>query len=560
MSIADSIRQFFAPRRAQHSPIHEAVATKALQERLADLELSIAELGWSRLGQRMELEFSRAALLDIWKACRYSFVKNPIINRAVTLQAIYVFGQGVTFEADNQTLQAFVDDFVADPKNRTELFSHQARIMKEQDLQVLGNIFFSFHTRASDGKTILRSVIPQEVIEIVSNPDDAKDPWFYHRQWEQPSIDLATGRIGAPKSDDAYFPSTSYLFSQKERPATLNGIRIEWNVPIYHMKSGGLSDMEFAVPEIFQGLDWSMAYVKFLQDWARVVAAHATYAMKLTTGGGKQGQLDVKAKLGSTFSEGSTGEQNPRPSAGAFFVTGSGSDLAPMRTAGATENPEGARRLLLMICAAVGMPETFFGDVSTGNLATAKSLDRPTELKFRDRQTLWSDAHEEILVTAARIAKLAPASALRSNQAADVGTVKAVFPPILEHDVAEQMAAIVSGATLNGNASANTIDRETLSRLVLQALAVEDVDDVLERLQAEWDAADAEEQARADAMAAAVQSGLGQPNPGAGRSKGDAAGDPQVKEAIRELAAAVKVLHEKAIAGTYTPARRKKPE
>ena len=547
-----------ARNNKKRSRIHEAVVERALTERLADLELSIAELGWSRLGQKMELEFSRAALLDIWKACRYSFVKNPIINRAVTLQAIYVFGQGVTFEADNETLQTFVDAFIADPKNRTELFSHQARIMKEHDLQVMGNLFFSFHTRQSDGTTIIRSIIPQEITDIVSNPDDAKDPWFYHRQWEQPTMDLNTGAVGAGKSYNAYYPSTSFIFSQTERPASVNGVKVIWDIPVLHVKSGGLSDMKFAVPDIFQAIDWSQAYVKFLQDWARVVAAHATYAMKITTGGGKQGQLDVKAKLGSTFGETSTVENNPRPSAGSFFVSGSGTDLSPMKTAGATENPEGARRLLLMQCAALGQPETFFGDVSVGTLATAKSLDRPTELKFRDRQTLWSDTFSDILTTAARIAKMAPASSLRSSQAADVGSVKAVFPPILEHDVAEQIAAIVQGATLAGNPSADTIDRETLSRLILQALAVEDIDAVIEKLQEEWAAADAEEQARADAMAAAVQSGLGQPPQSAGRSKGDAAGDPTVKEAIRELATAVKVLHEKAIAGTYAPTRRSK--
>jgi hypothetical protein len=50
-----------------------------------------------------------------------------------------------------------------------------------------------------------------------------------------------------------------------------------------------------------------------------------------------------------------------------------------------------------MVAAATGMPEFFFGDANVGNHATAKTLDRPTELKFLDRQTLWADIHQDIL-------------------------------------------------------------------------------------------------------------------------------------------------------------------
>ena len=106
--------------------------------------------------------------------------------------------------------------------------------------------------------------------------------------------------------------------------------------------------------------------------------------------------------------------------------------------------------------------------------------------------------------------------------------ISADFPPILEHDVAEQMAAIVSGATLNGNATAGTIDRETLARLVLQALAVDNIEEVIARLQVEWDEMDAAEEDRAAAMATAVTKGLSQDK--------QVPATPAVQEAVRGLA------------------------
>jgi hypothetical protein len=153
--------------------------------------------------------------------------------------------------------------------------------------------------------------------------------------------------------------------------------------------------------------------------------------------------------------------------------------------------------MLLMVAAAVGLPETFFGDASVGTLATAKSLDRPTELMMRDRQTLWGDVlaqiHDYVLLQAVK----APQGRLRG-----MGTVLTVvedglrseavqwaddidphiatdWPPLIEHDTAATIAAITQAATLNGQQPAGTMDLQTISRLVLSALGVQDVDQVL---------------------------------------------------------------------------------
>ena len=37
------------------------------------------------------------------------------------------------------------------------------------------------------------------------------------------------------------------------------------------------------------------------------------------------------------------------------------------------------------------------GDLDQGNLATAKTLDRPTELAMMDRQQLWADIFQRLI-------------------------------------------------------------------------------------------------------------------------------------------------------------------
>ena len=72
-----------------------------------------------------------------------------------------------------------------------------------------------------------------------------------------------------------------------------------------------------------------------------------------------------------------------------------------------------------MVAAATGLPESFFGDVSVGTLATARSLDRPTELKFHSRQTLWADVLRDLLGYVIDQAVTAPRGQLQGTVATD---------------------------------------------------------------------------------------------------------------------------------------------
>lgn len=163
----------------------------------------------------------------------------------------------------------------------------------------------------------------------------------------------------------------------------------------------------------------------------------------------------------------------------------------------------------------MGLPETFFGDVSTGNLATAKSLDRPTELKFRDRQELWKSILITILEYAIARNQRAANGRLRLAGAEAKPQIRVTFPPILEHDIREQIGAIVQGATLDGKEPVS-ITWQTTARLVLEALGVADVKAEIEALEDQREEQDDETN---------VQS-------------------PKVAEALRELRTAITRLHE----------------
>lgn len=447
-------------REAQAVAENYAYKLETLQEQLQDLEIALGDPGWQRISNKYDLEFSRSGLQQITKMARYYFLKNPLINRACGLQAVYVWGQGCTINVkDNPEAEAAIKAFESDHRNTAELVSQQARALQEIELQVTGNLFFvlfSPPTGSPDGVLQVRTLPFEEIQDIISNPEDSREPWYYRR---------------TVKGEQVLYPDWRYL--PENKPSEYDRIPIEWDHPIYHVKVGGFTHMRFGVSEMYSAIDWARAYKEFLEDWATIVRALSRFAWKMTVKGGNNRMQSIRTKLQTKVGLG-TPETNPPPATGGMAMvagidptTGQGVDLTPMPKSGATIAADDGRRLLLMLCAATGLPETFFGDVSVGTLATAKSLDRPTELKFKDRQTLWADVLEAIYryMLDKQGVKLA-----------EDETVSIDFPPLLEHDVDASVTAIVNAATLSGKADAGLFDKEDLLRLLLKALGEDDID------------------------------------------------------------------------------------
>ncbi len=491
----------------QNASLREAYdqALEFFQERLAELELALEDVGWQRVFGETDREFSRAGLLTINKLARIYWLKNPLVKRAIYTQTCYVFGQGMTIQADHPLINEVVQAFVDDPKNRSEFFEHQSRMLKETELQLFGNLFFVFFVHPDTGRVRLRSIHPDEIEDIIYNPEDDKDPWYYRRSWTETRINTSTG-TPEQKTRQAYYPDWRH-HPAGGHPDQIGNIPVEADTPVYHVAVNCLSDMKFGVSEIYAACDWAQAYKNFLEDWATIVKAYSRFAMALTTKGGRKGVASARSKLASTLS--TTGaETNPAPVTGSTFIGTEGVKLEPVRTSGATTGMDDARRLMLMVSSATGIFEHYLtGDPSTGNLATAKSMERPMELMFRDRQELWRSVIHEILQfvidCSARAAKGKIPGRTEKDEYGEENVVldndkenddenlrdkpinrsiSITFPPLLEHDVLAMVDAIVNAATLKGAPAAGTLPLKLITRLLLQALEEENIDEILDQL------------------------------------------------------------------------------
>lgn len=473
-----------------------------VRERMAEIELALEDLGWVRMGWETQGQLSRSGLRKLTIICRQLYLKHPLINHAVNIRTNYVWGQGISVVAKAAEINAVIQSWWDLKENKVELTGHRARMLKEKELAVAGNIFLALFSDPIRGTVRVRSIEVEEIEDIISNPDDRREPWYYHRRWQQPTaFDPEIGISMATEQVEAYHPD--WLYRPKVKPAKLGGIPVRWDAPVYHMKVGGLDNMRFGVPTIFPAIDWARAVQKDLENYATVKASLARFSTLLTVKGSPATRAAAKAMLASTISSGtSSGEHNPPPVAGSAFIQADGAaKLEGFKSAGLQANPDEGRRLGLMVGAGADIPETMlWGDATLGNYATAKSLDRPTELSMTSRQQDWVDTFVDITGYVLDQSGLATKGQLRSKVQVDEYSgetqvlilakkggapldrrVDVAFPAILEHDVLDTVQAISTAATFGGYALSGLIDQRTLARLLLIALQVNNVDEVLDR-------------------------------------------------------------------------------
>ncbi len=481
----------------------ERVNNDVIHESLRRLEMAMEEEGWRRTTASIEQEFTRGGLTDMIRISRAMYLLHPLVKRAVDVKSYYVWGNGVTFQANEDMIQEqIVLPMMADDSNRDELFGHQAQILTTVDRQVDGNLFFALFTNDL-GDVSVRSIPTEQILEILSREGDGRILTYYRRMWTEETM-TDNGAIERKQRDELY---PDWRYHPRTKPDTFGGLPVNWNAPIISRKTGGFKSMKFGVPETYAALEWARAYKGFLEDWHTIVKSLSRFAFKATTkkrklkGLRKKLEEEGKGEGGSSAAEeeepkggGPSGLRRPRR-IGDVFAGGENDDISPIPKTGATVGADDARPSRLMIGASFGLPDTILsGDVDVGNFATSKTLDRPTELMIVSDQRFEGDLRADIFryCIDAKIRALAPG--FRGKEVTDPrsgllviepdmdATVNVTFPPVLEHDQKASVESIVAAATLMGRTDAHVMPPELLSKMLLEALGAEDIEKVLDEL------------------------------------------------------------------------------
>lgn len=486
------------------------------QGAFGDIELALQNVEWRREVNLSWLEFSRWGIQQIILITRLYYIKNPLVRRLIDIAAYYVFGRGVEVSSPDEDANEVLRDFFE--RNKKTL-GPIALVELEKRKYYDGNLFFAFFPDQNDtGQVSVRTIDATEIMDIVTDPDDTDTPWFYRRSWVSRNFDILTGQV-ATKQEDGWYPALGH--DPDDKPLTINAQQVHWDTPILHRKCGHIAKWHFGCPIIYPALDWAKASRRFLEACATVKAALAQIAMTLTTKGGQQALEGAKQQLQTNIGPSSSlWDTNPTAVNASIFASGPGTTLAAFQTRGGGGDPEEVRQYKLMCCIVVGVPETFLGDVKTGNLATATSLDRPTELCFLEKQEAWREDLVTIAQYVLKVSNGAPSGRIRASRgkvpASDVVIreaarvrlpdgrmvyespkteagkpitkpgvieVKATFPAIREGDVPALIGAAVQAMTLgNKGGQVVGIDEKEGVRRLFELSGIENGDEILEEM------------------------------------------------------------------------------
>ena len=372
-------------------------------------ELLLQNINWQREINYSWLEFTRWGIQQIILICRLYYIKNPIPRRLVDVIAQYTFARGFDITTDDGASNDAIKDF---KRRNAKVLGHVALTAQQRSKITDGNLFWVFFTNEGTGLCDLRLIDATEIQDIRTDPEDADSPQYYQRIWTERVFSPDQGSA-ATAVRRAWYPAIDFI-PVGEKPLKINGDPVMWDAPVYHRKLGTVGKWLFGCPPMYPMVDWAKASRHFLEVCMSVRESLSQWATTLTTKGGQQAIEGIKQQMQTQVGPGSPAyDTNPAAVAGSTFISGPGTKLEAFKVQGAAFSPEDVRRYLLMCCMVLGMPETFLGDVSTGNLATATSLDRPTETVFLSIQEEWIEDLTVIVSYALKQQAAAPGGKLR---------------------------------------------------------------------------------------------------------------------------------------------------
>lgn len=452
------------------------------QEALADLALQLEDRGWRSLAHGVADEFTAEGRRRVSEACRTMAVSNPLIKRGLIVRIGYIWGQGVevegrvdgddtTAEDVNALLVAFNED------NERSLTGAQAREELERAQGTDGEVYLACFTSPLTGRVQVRSTPASEIVDIICNPDDSDDPWFYVREYVETVLEegysAGTTRARRQTRKVAY-PALG--FRPATRIKTLNGWPVQWDAPILHVPVNRLDGWQHGIPDAYVAIAYARMYRDFLVDWAGLTKSLSKIAWRAT--GDTRGRAAKAAAAARATVD----------VAGQTVTAGPGNGFEAVSKSGATIDSDSGRPLAAMVAAGLGIPvTTLLADPGvTGARAVAETLDKPTILEMGMRRLLWQSALTRIYRHVIASAVEAPRGRLSGTTRIDdwgrkhtliEGGVEPVleftWPPLADMDPVKLVQAIVSAD------DTGKMPPLTTARLLLQVLGVKDVDDTL---------------------------------------------------------------------------------
>ena len=456
----------------------------------------LMQVGWETVGGfGYDLDSDSARRRAVQESVRlYRYY--PLAQWSIWLWTGWGLGNSVTITPNDGKAEKVWDEFWTAERNAVMLGDDRIQELSNW-LLVRGNLFLVFFASQVDGQATVRRIAPDEITEIVTNPDDDLEPWFYKREWTQTQGTLSGS------SQTMYYPDWQAFFSEDDleekwdllaskkivphdakRAEKVNGTDVLGEEEtgtaacVLHIAHNIKDDTSlWGWPVLTAARAWMQAHKRFMEDRLTVAAAVAMFVRrKKFKGGSRAGQALVDT-IATTLSADNYTERNPPAVAGSVELDNAMIDTKdlPMRT-GATDAKADNEAFSWKALLGAGLFPTSAG-LDTSRWATALEMDKAQSMLFERYSGFWSSQFRK-MVKVVLLCQEKYNGASFEDKSAQISTDTfslADFP-----DIADSIGKLVNTA-LTPLVTNDTIPKEaardierSLWYICLQALGVDD--------------------------------------------------------------------------------------
>jgi len=324
--------------------------------------------------------------------------------------------------------------------------SYTAQEQIANKLQVDGDLFLLISANA---KTLpddfgIRLIDTTDIEDIICDPEDNAIELYYRRRYAKPQYQFDGLGQGTEMPQAGIHASTEYeeWVDNNHNRKSDYAHRVTLDGAVYHVTFGTDPLLHWGTPALVRAMDWIEGHIEIAGDMRTLIRALCTFVRDIKATPGTKSQLrslqGMTDNLVSMLA--SSGGLKQRPPVGADIIHGENVTVQPydVKTGAADITSRGLRDMVLMVAASTGIPEHMFGNPSTSNLATARSLELPVLKKVRAFQAIMKGVYEDVLNYILY---------LRYGEAAGRAVIK--LPPVLERNVGEYITAI-TGSYMSG--------------------------------------------------------------------------------------------------------------
>lgn len=353
------VRSWLVPaRRATEATPAQVAATGASGGAYGGDPIDPGEAGWRQLGQtRREVPYWTQERARTYSVASYR--SNPMARAIIDTYVSFCVGDsGVSYTVTNPRVQAVVDEFWQDPRNK--IAAIQPLLLRDQ--LIMGETLLEL--MVGQGSGVVRfcpwdTTAVQDVINYAGNP-----------LWpDKVVIDLGGDEW---KFDVAHVDD-------------LSGLRVGeamWWTPFKTLVTDKRS-MPFLMPV----LDWLDSYDTVISNLIDRTALMRHMVYDVTVNGGQDDVDNYVQRRGGTHI----------PRSGTMEVHNEGVTIKPMHSeTGAYEDSTAAKSVLTLVAGGAGLAKTWLAEPEDANRATSLTMAEPVRRRVQGVQKLWLDDQTEL--------------------------------------------------------------------------------------------------------------------------------------------------------------------